>query len=237
MSDPVSRLNTLILPFAAILILFVVLQATLFLRHALKFNRKHQLYTASELREAVKTSAVGTIGPAFSAMVVVLSLIPIVGSVVTFMRCGVIGAADFELLNANIAVESMGLSFGDVNFTEAAMTVALFGMTIASAPYFIHLLITCKPLDKAMIKASQKKRSFIPMLSMGAEMGFIGYWALEQGSASVPNTVTIIVGLFCALGVGVLAQKSNHPKLKEWTMAIAMVCGMIGGELTHLIMN
>lgn len=235
MSDVISRVNWLILPFAIILIGFVVVQATLFLRHALRFNSKHHLYTSEDLREVVKVSAIGTIGPAFSAMIVVLSLIPIVGPVVTYMRTGVIGAADFELLNANIAVESMGLSFGDANFTEAAFTVAIFGMTVASAPYFIHLLITCKPMDKAMIKASQKKRSFIPMLSMGAEMGFIGYWALEQGSASAANTATIIVSLICSLLVGVIAQKSNHPKLKEWTMAIAMVCGMIGGEITHLI--
>ena len=235
MSEAISRVNMLILPFAAILIGFVIVQATVFLVHALRFNRKHNLYTTQDLKEVAKVSAVGTIGPAFSAMVVVLSLIPIVGPVVTFMRCGVIGAADFELLNANIAVESMGLSFGDPDFSEAAFTVAIFGMTFASAPYMIHLILTCKPLDKAMIKASQKKRSFIPMLSMGAEMGFIGYWALEQGSASIPNTATIIVSLICALGVGVIAQKSNHPKLKEWTMAIAMVCGMVGGEITHLV--
>ena len=234
MSEAISRVNWIVLPFCIILIGFVVVQATLFLRHALRFNSKHHLYTSEDLREVVKVSAVGTIGPAFSAMVVVLSLIPIVGPVITFMRCGVIGAADFELLNANIAVESMGLSFSDPSFNEAAMTVALFGMTIASAPYMIHLILTCKPLDKAMIKASQKKRSFIPMLSMGAEMGFIGYWALDQGSASIPNSATIVVSLICSLLVGVIAQKTNHPKLKEWTMAIAMVCGMIGGEITHL---
>ena len=231
MSEAISRVNWIVLPFCIILIGFVVVQATLFLRHALRFNSKHHLYTSEDLGEVVKVSAVGTIGPAFSAMVVVLSLIPIVGPVITFMRCGV------ELLNANIAVESMGLSFGDPGFNEAAMTVALFGMTIASAPYMIHLILTCKPLDKAMIKASQKKRSFIPMLSMGAEMGFIGYWALEQGSASIPNTATIVVSLICSLLVGVIAQKTNHPKLKEWTMAIAMVCGMIGGEITHLALG
>ena len=233
MSDVITRVNTIIWPFAILLIGFVVVQASLFLRHALKFNKKHELFSSEEIKEAIRTSAIATIGPAFSVVIVVLTLIPLLGAAVSFMRCGVIGAADFELLNANIAAETMGLSFGSENFTESAYTVAIFGMTFASAPYMIHLLLTCKPLDKAIMKENLKKRSFVPMLSMAAEMGFIGYWALDQGGKSVQNTAAIIAGLITAILVGVISQKSNIKKLKDWTMAIAMIGGMIGASVVN----
>ena len=100
----ITTVNGDILILAALLVGFTFVQAILFMRHALKFNNKHQLFTKDEIKSAIKSSAVISVGPSMSVMVVVLSLIPLMGPVVTFMRCGVIGAADFELINAKLAV-------------------------------------------------------------------------------------------------------------------------------------
>ena len=220
-------------PFALLLTGFVIVQATLFLVHALRFNKKHSLYTAEELKDMAKTSVIATVGPAFSVVIVVLTLIPLLGSAVTFMRCGVIGAADFELMVANIAANTVGIPFGDPNFDEAVFTVAIFGMITASATYFIHLILTCKPMDNAVIKAATKKRSFLPMLSLAAAFGFLGFWAVDTGSKSIPNAVGVIAGLLCSMGLGVVCQK--HPKLKDWTMGLAMIGGMAAASIANAI--
>lgn len=235
MSEVMSNINGSVFIFAVILIGFVVVQATLFLRHALVFNKKHQLYTSNEIKEAMKTSVVSTIGPSFSVVIVALILIPMMGSAVTFMRCGVIGAADFELMNANIAASTLGVTIGSPEFTEAVFTVALFGMVYASLPQMLYIAAICKPLDKAVYKAGLKKRSFVPILAMTAELGFLAYWSIDASVKSAANTAGIITGLVVAMLVGVISQKSNKPKLREWTMSIAMVLGMAAAAVVNSI--
>lgn len=234
-SEVVTELNKIVAPFALVLVAFVCLQAALFMRNALMFNKKHKLYTKDEILETIKSSAIITIGPSLSVMVVVLSMIPLVGSIVTFMRCGVIGSADFELMNANIALEVLGLSFDSPELNESVFTVMIFAMAFASAPWMLHLILTCKPLDNAMKKSAVKKRSFVPVLGFTAGIAFICFWTLDQGSKSVPNCVGIIVGLAVSTLVGIIARK--YPKLKNWNMAFAILAGMFSGALANSLIG
>lgn len=229
----ITTVNGDILILAALLVGFTFVQAILFMRHALKFNNKHQLFTKDEIKSAIKSSAVISVGPSMSVMVVVLSLIPLMGPVVTFMRCGVIGAADFELINAKLAVEALGVSFDDPNLTAAAFTVAIFGCTLASAPYFLHLILTCKAMDKMALRSATKKRSFLPMLGACASLGFIGYWAIDTGCKTTQNTAATVTSLAVSFLVAHLAKKT--PKLADWSMAIALICGMVAGSIVNLI--
>ncbi len=233
MSSVISQVNKEILPFCALLIGFVCVQAVLFLRHALSFNKKYNLFTQDEIKTAIKTSAIISVGPSMSVMVVVLSLIPLLGAVVTFMRCGVIGAADFELMNAKLAMECLGASFDDPNLTASAFTVGIFGAIFASAPYFPHVIITCKPFDKMAMKSATKKRSFLPILGMAASLGFIAYWALDTGRKSTANTISIIASLAVSFLVAHIAKK--FPKLADWSMAIALIVGMAVGSIVNSI--
>ena len=117
MSDVISKMNGEVWVFAAILILFVCVQALLFLRLALRFNKKNQLVSKQEISQSAKTGFVSVFGPSISTIVVALSLITMVGSGATFMRCGVIGAPAWELLMANTAAESAGVTLGTAEVT------------------------------------------------------------------------------------------------------------------------
>lgn len=227
----ITTVNREILILAALLVGFTFVQAILFMRHALKFNDKYKLFTRDEIKNAIKTSAVISIGPSMSVMVVVLSLIPLMGAVVTFMRCGVIGAADFELINAKLAVETIGVAFDDPNLSPAAFTIAIFGCTLASAPYFLHLILTCKPMDKLAIKSASKKRSFMPVMGMCASLGFLGYWFVDTGCKTTQSTAATFASLAVSIGIGYVAKK--HPKLADWSMAIALIIGMVAGGLVN----
>jgi hypothetical protein len=233
--ESVTIVNHDILLFAIVLVAFTMVQALLFMRHALRFNAKHKLFSQDEIKSAIKSSAVISIGPSMSVMIVVLSLIPLLGAAVTFMRCGVIGAADFELINAKLAVETIGVSFDDPNLSKGAFTLAVFGCTLASAPYFLHLILTCKPMDKLALKSVAKKRSFMPMLGMCASLGFLGYWFVDTGCKTTPNTAASVSALLVSLLVGHVSKKV--PKLADWSMAIALVCGMIVGSVVNAIVT
>lgn len=236
MSEVVRNVNITILPFALALIALVVIQATIFLKNALDFNKKYQLFSKDEIKDAMQSSIIGSFGPSFSIIVVVLAMISLIGPVVTWMRSGVIGSADYELWMADIVATSLGITLGGADMTESFFTVAIFGMILASAPWMLHLLITCKPLDRAAIRSVEKKHSFIPMLGFSAELGMMAYWALENGTKGVPQTVGIFTSMAVGAAVVLYCKKGNHPKLSNWVLGLAMLAGMICATVVaHMI--
>ena len=110
--DAVKSLNGEMWIFASLLIAVVILQAVLFLRLALRVNKKHQYFTREEIGHFLKMGSLSVLGPAFSVVVVAISLIAMVGSGLTFMRVGVIGAASYEMMIATTAAETIGVPFG-----------------------------------------------------------------------------------------------------------------------------
>lgn len=237
MTQAVKNVTAVVWPFAIILLTFVVVQAVLFMVNALKFNAKYKLYTKDDLTSIVKSSAISSIGPSISVVVVVIAMISLVGPSVTFMRTGVIGAADYELWLADVVATTMGVTIGGEGFTEAVFTCAIFGMVLGSAPYMVNLLLLLKPLDKAAHKAQKKKHSFLPILGMTAELGFLGYWTLSTASGGVPKTVGIIFGLLSSMGVTAAVRKSGNEKLNDWVLGIALVGGMLAAAIAETILG
>jgi len=189
LQEIIKSMNPTLWVFSGLLIGWVFVQSGLFLRLALNFNKKNNLATQDELKQAFSTGFVSVFGPAISVVVTALSLIAMVGPAVTFMRCGVIGAPMWELMMAEYSAQSAGVAFGGDGFTEAIFVLCVFGMTFASAPYFINTMITLKPLDTAVVKSQEAaakgsgKPSFIPILGNAAMMGIMGYSIFDYFTA------------------------------------------------------
>lgn len=234
----VQNMNGTIWVFASILIALVLVQSWLFLQLALKFNKKHNLVTDAEMKEAVKTGAIAAIGPSINSIVVALSLIAMVGSATTFMRCGVIGAPVWELYMANIAASAAGVEFGSAEFTEAVFTMCIFCMVLGSAPYFLNTMIMLKPLDTMVEKTKEAKAkiSFVPYLSTSAMFGLLTYSILDNWGKV--GFVPCVVGSALAyIGFEKLAKKLNNPGLSSFSLAVAMVAGMACGQIYVSLMG
>lgn len=234
MNEVVSSMNGTIWVFAGLLIAMVVVQAVIFLRHALSFNKKHNLVSNEELKSITRTGATAVIGPAMSVIVVALTLISMVGSATTFMRCGVIGAPTWELMMAQWSAASAGVEFGSPEFTHAVFTLCIFGMTFASAPYFINTIITLKPLDLAAKKASNDtsgKESFMPSLGKAAMMGIMGY-SLFDYFLDLKKFVAMAVAGVVAYTIMSFVKKSGKKSLLgDLQTAIALICGMAAAQI------
>lgn len=239
MVDAVKNMNGTIWIFAALLIGMVVVQALLFLRLALRFNKQNNLLTRNELSHAARTGAIAVVGPAISVMVVAFSLISMVGSATTFMRCGVIGAPGWELLMANTSAGSVGVTFGSPEFTEAIFVLCIFGMTLASAPYFLNTIFTLKPMDKAAQKSisnEKKKESFMPTLGNAAMYGIIGYTMIDYFN-SIPGVVAFIVAAVVCYVVMTIMKKTGKKWLGDWNLAFAMIIGMTAAQLIATMLH
>ena len=235
--DVIKSMNGTIWIFAILLVGMVVVQSLLFLRLALNFNKKNKVLTKQELTLATRTGAISAIGPAFSTLTIALSLIVMVGSGATFMRCGVIGAPAWELMMASICTDAVGVEFGSAAFTQGVFVLCIFGMTLASAPYFINTILTLKPLDKVVAKSAEKKskRNFMDYVGNAAMMGLLGYMIIDYMSTIPAITSVVVAAIVCYL-IMQLSKKIKNDTLASFSMAIAMIAAMIVGQaLTVMI--
>lgn len=240
MSDVVKNMNGTVWVFAALLIGIVIVQAFLFLRLALRFNKEHNLVTKEELKDAVKVGTLSTFGPSLSNIVVALGLISMVGSGLTFMRCGVIGAPSFEMWVASFGAQFVGVEFNTPEFTEAVMTFLLYFLPLASLGYFVVAIVMFKPMDMAVQKSKEsesgQKLSFLPYLSNAAMFGLLTFMIVDYlGSAA--SITAIICAMAVYFGISAYIKKTNKYSLYSFALTFAMIAGMVGGEVCTLLIG
>lgn len=234
--DAVKNLNGEMWIFAALLIGLVVIQAVLFLRLALKQNKKHNYFTKKEINSFLRIGSVSVLGPSCSAMVVAISLIALVGSGLTFMRVGVIGAPAYEMVIANTAARTIGVEFNSPSFTESALVLCGFGMALASIPYFITTPIELRLLDRASRSAdkSKSKRSFLPYLSRASMMGLMASLAISYLTKPA-SWFAFVVAVVAAICLIKFVAKSGKKGLMDWCVAIVMLIGMTAGQVFTML--
>lgn len=233
MNDTISSMNGTLWVFTGLLIGLVVLQAIIFLRAALRFNKKNKLVSKEEIKSAVRTGTISVFGPAVSNIVVALSLIAMVGAAVTFMRCGVIGSPAWELFMANISAQTAGVSFGTPEFTQSVFVLCIFGMALASAPYFITTIIALKPLDMAVAKSKSHavgKESFIPYFGNAAMIALLGYLIIDYLASPLHLLAIVVASVVCYLLIAAVA-KTGKKWIGDWNMAISMAVGMAAAQI------
>ena len=177
--ETIKMMNPTIWVFAAILIVWVIVQAGLFVRLALNFNKKNNLMDQAEISNCVKIGATSVVGPAINAIAICLTMVGLVGSADTFMRCGVIGAPVQEMFLAQQAASVAGVGFGTAEFTPSVMTFVIWMQVWGTIPFFVHLLISIKPLDYAAEKAASGAKggpNFISYMGLAAQMSIMPYF-------------------------------------------------------------
>lgn len=224
--DAIRQMNPIVWMFAAALVGFVVIQATVFLRSALKFNKENNVLSDEELKLSFRTGIFSVMGPAFSVTIAAISLMAIMGSGATFMRVGVIGAANYEIMLAGIAADAIGIQLGTPEMTTAIFVLALFGMILGSAPYFLNCLITLKPMEKSLIKNKNNKGAFASVVGLIASIALMSYFGIDNiMKGSVETIVMVVTGVATYL-IAKVADNTGKKWIFEWLLAIALVIGL-----------
>ncbi|MFR3751280.1 MAG: DUF5058 family protein [Enterocloster sp.] len=124
MSQAMVTVNRICFLFCLLIIGLVIIQAVLFIRNALVFNKKHRVLSEDEVRSVMKIGCcICHSRPACSIIVVALGLVSLIGPVLSFMRVGVIGSAAYETQMAEIAASTLGVTLGTEGITESTLTL------------------------------------------------------------------------------------------------------------------
>ena len=92
-------------------VLIVLFQAYLFFRRSKKDALRVGL-TEKQVKAAIRSATVTSVGPCFVMLTAMLSLMLYVGAPLAWLRVDFIGSVSYELQGANFAAEGMGIELG-----------------------------------------------------------------------------------------------------------------------------
>lgn len=224
--ETIRQVNGTVWLFAAILIGFVLVQATVFMKKALDFNKKHKVLTDEEVKLSMRTGIFSILGPAFSVMIATISLMALMGSGAAFMRIGVIGSANYEIMLAGIAADTLGIELGSPEMTLGIFVLALFAMILGSAPYFINCFLTLKPMEKSLIKNKDVKNSFTKLVGLIASVALMTYFTVDNARKGIVELLVILISGVVSYIIAEYATRSGKKWIFEWLLAIGLIVGL-----------
>ncbi|HLQ73878.1 MAG TPA: DUF5058 family protein [Bacillota bacterium] len=187
--------------------------------------------TKKDVRAAIRTGAYSSLGPSFAIVVVAISLISILGNPVTLVRIGIIGSAPVEAVGATVGAEAAGSQLGGADYTSIAFTAAVWVMCLGGIGWLLVTAIFTKSLGKIQAKATntQVKLERFKMISTGAMIGVFGYLGAKQMVVGITESLVLVVAAIVMPILIVVANKYKLGWLKEWSLGIVCLVGIIFG--------
>ena len=211
---------------AGLAIALALFQALIFAKKSYEAGKEMGL-TEMQMKSAMKSSFITSLGPSFIILTGLLSLLVTVGGPMAWMRLSFIGSVMFELMAVGIGTEAVGVTMGVDPMTNIAFANAVWTMILGSIGWILFATLTADKMDKVQTKFSKGDSGFIKIISIAAMLGSFGSLLSGHLIAMNKNTIAAIAGGFIMVVLSPLADKRNIRWLKEWAMAIALFGGMI----------
>jgi len=227
--------NAKVLWIISFSIVFVVLiQALLFAR--LSFKVAGELgYPREKCAGALKTGIISAVGPSIAIFIVMVGMMSVVGTPITWLRLAIIGAAPTELTAATVGAQAAGVELGSADYDLRALSTSFWTMTINGTGWLLVTALFTHKLEDIRLKIGGGNPVWLGILSLAAAIGAFGYLninaavgAMKNMAQAVPGAAgpiyAIIGGMISMLLISKAAESRQW--LREYTLGIAMITGM-----------
>lgn len=225
---------------AALAISVVILQSVVFFRKSLTAAKAEGI-SEKQIKRAIKSSAIASIGPAVVILVTMISLIVSMGAPVSWMRLSFIGSVNYEAMAAGFGAQAMGTTLENMN--PMAFSCGVWVMCFGSLGWLLFTFLFTDKMEKVNHLLSRGRQKMVPIISAGAMLGAFanlasGNFFTAEGGFAIGGApaVATIVGCGLMMILTKLSRTKNIGWLREWAFAIAMFTGMLVGTLWNNVM-
>lgn len=227
---------------AGIAVAIVVVQALVFAVKSYKAGKEMGI-TEKQMKNAMKSSAITSIGPSIVILSSMLALLITVGAPVAWMRLSMIGSVMFESLAAGIGTNTIGVELGVDEMTPLALSMAVWTMVLCSIGWVIFATISASRMEKVQNKLSGGDPKKLISISTAAVIGVFcamsaqhlikALFGISEEGATIlqfnpnKNAIACILGGVIMFIMVNVSNKVQIKGLKEWNLAIAIFGSMI----------
>jgi hypothetical protein len=223
--------NNLLYILAAIVILFVLVQSSVFLFIAWKRGIELGI-SKGKMMAAIKSSAIFSIVPSIPIVVSLIAIAPILGVPFSWLRLSIIGSNSYELIAAGMGAQSMGVEgLGGEGYTPQVFGNSMLIMSIGIIWGLICCVFILKRYQKRMNHMQQKDSTWAEILINAL---FFGMLSVLLGEPLAVRGISLYV-LLSSAGIMVLMTYISKKLKLRWLNDFALSFSMIGGMILAIV--
>lgn len=207
-------------------VLLVIVQAVIFTKRAIDAAPKVGL-TDKQVKDAIKSSALTSLGPSVVILSGMLSLLVSVGGPMAWMRLSFIGSVMFESIAAGIGTSAAGVQLGVEELTPLAFTMAVWTMILGSIGWIIISTLTADKMEKVQDKMSGGNAALAGVISGAAMVGAFGGMVSQRLVGLDKSTLSCALGALIMSVLLFVSSKFKIAWMKEWNLTFSILLAMI----------
>lgn len=212
---------------AGIAVALALFQAILFAKKSYTTGKTMGL-TEKQMKGAMRSSLITSIGPSIVILTGLLALLVSVGGPMAWMRLSYIGSIMFELMAVGFGTEAVGVQLGVDSMTEMAFANAVWTMILGSIGWIIFSVLTADKMGKVQDKVVKGNKALLAIISTAAILGAFAALVSPHLLGMNRNSIAALAGGVIMLVLSLIMRSKPEIKwLKEWALAIALFGGMI----------
>lgn len=211
----------------AVIVLFIILQSILFVKLAYNEGLKAGL-SRKKMLKAFRTGAISTIVPTLAIIVALITMVPVLGIPIPWMRLSIIGSAPYELMAAGIGAKSMGVdSLGGTGYTKQVFATSVWIMCFGSIWAVSFVTIFLKKIKTRYSKVVDTDPKWKSVLMNAAFLGVFCIFIADPITKGGLPLATLSCGAGIMTVFAILIVKFKQKWLREFALAFSMIGAMV----------
>lgn len=214
--------------WVAIVIALAFVQCLIYMRRA--WSRALALgLEKKQIRKGVTTGVTVSIIPTLPVLIVLLSLMPLLGTPLPWLRLSVIGSAMYESAAATVGINSVGEEMVMGGYSAYAWIAAAWTMTFGASMCMVWSSVAVKPISLIYDQIEKFDIGLVLAVGAGCMAGIMAYASTINGFSAMSTKGIIFLSSFVCSALLVVLHK-KLPKLrwlKDFNMAFSMLFGMV----------
>ena len=214
--------------WVAIIITAVIAQCLIYMKRA--WRRAEALgLDDSQIRKGLTTGIGVSILPTLPVLIVLLTLIPLMGTPLPWLRLSVIGSAMYETLAATTGVNSVGENLVVNGYSAYAWSAAAWTMSFGASTCVLWSALATKPSAMVYEQIERFDIGLVLAVGAGCMAGVLAFTSTRHGFSAMPTKGVVFCSSF-AFSVLFMIFSKKFPKRKwlaDFNMALSMIVGMI----------
>jgi hypothetical protein len=221
----------------AIIILFILVQAALFSAAAFREGGRLGM-SRKALWKSFRAGAISSALPTLAVLVALVTMVPVLGVPIPWIRLSVIGSAPYELMAAGIGAKAMGLSgLGGSGYSAEAFASSVWVMCVGSVWSVMLVTLSLKKVKKTVSGQLGKDKAWREVLTNAAFLGVFSIFIADPIVRGGLPLATLAAGAACMAIIGLLIVKLGQEWLREFALAISMIGAMACAALLAPILH
>ena len=215
----------------------------LFYRLAKKTGRRMKM-KEEVMHEALKASFITSLGPAMGAFVGLTVMVLALGGAYAFAReSAAVGSIMYELIAARFGAEAAGVPLTREGMTIAALPIIFWVGAIGSFGWVLTGGVFTRWLPKLKDLLGGGDANRLQVISVAMMLGAFGRMLTNDSIKPLltkgqwPAIVASVTGGLAAAIWLKAADKMGKPNIKEYFLVVALIVGMVCGQITRMALT